>query len=393
MKRIFYLHIGGSKTGSSSLQDFLYLNKQRLIKEESLYYPKNHTKDLSPSLNGQWLKNFLLQKTSLDKIPYQVDKDLTMSLNKNYSIFYSSEELCSAEFFNSSSLENLVTLSKRYNFDKIKILLVLRLPCSWMESTYQEQIKQGHIKSEIEFIKENTSWPHFEALSSLSRIRNDHIDLSFFWFENYRNIIHPIFEEFSNKVDMVRTYELNKLRKNEKISNYTLKICIKTLGKLPFKIEKDDPYFAGRIPTIDDFLRKNNCEAVFLKFQFDKKATDLSFKMILEKYGELVTDEIKSRIENDYKKMRERDEIKDIEINKELESQIIKFINLLAFIRYSEILSNKITNPPKDVDLTLLPPSFNPLGYMIRNPDLLLHNVNPYKHFINSGIEEKRIFS
>ena len=37
--------------------------------------------------------------------------------------------------------------------------------------------------------------------------------------------------------------------------------------------------------------------------------------MILEKYGELVTDEIKSRIENDYKKMRERDEIKDIEIN------------------------------------------------------------------------------
>lgn len=392
MERVFYLHIGGSKTGSSSLQDFLYLNKQRLIKEESLYYPKNHTKDLSPSLNGQWLKKFLLQKTSLDKIPHQVDKDLTTCLNKNYSIFYSSEELCSAEFFNSSSLENLVTLSKRYNFEKIKILLVLRLPCSWMESTYQEQVKQGNIKSEIEFIKENCSWPHFEALSSLSKIRNDHINISFFWFENYRNIIHPIFEEFSNKVDMVRTYELNKLRKNKKISNYTLNICIKTLSKLPFKI-KNDPNIAAQIPAIDDFLIKNNCDAVFLKYQFKNKATDLSFKMISEKYGELVTDEIKSRIENDYKKMIERDEVRDIKINKEIESKIIKYINLIALIHNSEILSKKITDPPKDVDLTLLPPSFNPLGYLIRNPDLLLYNINPYKHFIDSGMEDERIFS
>ena len=67
MKRIFYLHIGGSKTGSTSIQEFLFLNRERLIREESLYYPKNHFNEkLLPALSGEWLKNFLLNKTPLE---------------------------------------------------------------------------------------------------------------------------------------------------------------------------------------------------------------------------------------------------------------------------------------------------------------------------------------
>lgn len=49
--------------------------------------------------------------------------------------------------------------------------------------------------------------------------------------------------------------------------------------------------------------------------------------------------------------------------------------------RYSE--------PPPDVDMLL---QFDPVAYLLKNPDLLLKRVNPYQHYLKSGLPEGRTF-
>lgn len=195
-----YLHIGAHKTGSTAVQNFFSLNRDKLI-EKGILYPKfSRHQDLphhvilrplvEPRINDHiWSFPNSEHIGSIDSIRALLKEEEEAS--QCDSLLISTEFL----FVNKPIFGNIVCgvdfadyVKELFSGYKVKPIVYLRNQCDWIESCYVEAVKGAHTcycGSFDEYFFEN-----IEAL-------------------DYRQYLEPWVKQFGNDL-IVRCYENNK---------------------------------------------------------------------------------------------------------------------------------------------------------------------------------------
>ncbi len=156
------LHIGCEKTGTTSLQESLYLNKSNL--EEQGYFfsqaagEKNHNKLFVCSLEKERLSVDLLSKRmGIHSYEKQCQEKLVLEAkieneNRNLpagvdKVIYSSEHL-QARLQTQNEIQNLFDMLSGY-FNEFEVIVYLRNPMAYAVSLFSTSLKFGNISNSI----------------------------------------------------------------------------------------------------------------------------------------------------------------------------------------------------------------------------------------------------
>ena len=153
-KRTAYLHIGLEKTGTTSIQEFLHINRDQLYQQHKLYFPK------SPGLKnhihfplyayGKNLGDLPLQKGLTDpeklaafRTAFKQDffQEVKPILNTGSDLLISNEHL-SSRVADEADIQKLVALFKELNA-QIKVIVYFRRQDKFLISTYSTWVKCG----------------------------------------------------------------------------------------------------------------------------------------------------------------------------------------------------------------------------------------------------------
>jgi len=143
MNKKLYIHIGWHKTGSSSIQDFLLKNRQKLIDLEKTYYPKEGMLICAHHPIVWAFQNKKISPWGAVEIPPEGPerfiKDIheAATLNNYETIILSSEEFC---VLNKTQIDHLRIALERSNFD-VKIIAYIRRQDQLIESAYNMGVK------------------------------------------------------------------------------------------------------------------------------------------------------------------------------------------------------------------------------------------------------------
>ncbi|EPZ9055460.1 hypothetical protein ACXYI7_001465 [Campylobacter jejuni] len=154
-----YLHIGTMKTGTSSIQDFLYKN-QNLLKIQKTLYPNSiknswHLNDHNPFAHA--IEYFLEQAnfSSLDSYL----KPLKQEINNSHSnkVIVSTENI-QFLLYNEKYIQELQIILKNLGFTKIYIIIYLRNPSDLFISMCSQALKDGTPKKILSLPSENNKF-------------------------------------------------------------------------------------------------------------------------------------------------------------------------------------------------------------------------------------------
>lgn len=168
-----YLHIGTPKTGSSSLQTFLFNNRNKLL-EKGVLYPKSgraRGKNSHHNLHWSLTKDADSKKTYKDYNPMAGDwtdlhKEIDELNPKPDKIIISAES-----FYDLLPTENIPLIKKHLKGYKTKIIVCLRNQYEYFRSYYCLRVKVGYKNSFRQFILENQAQgDYFQMLSPWSEV-------------------------------------------------------------------------------------------------------------------------------------------------------------------------------------------------------------------------------
>ena len=141
MKKTIYIHAGAGKTGTTAIQEFLFLNEKQLLKD-GLYIPDIGRQPSNKHIVHHFLAGWF------GKLEQNNVKVLNL-WNEISQLGYKSI-LISSEFFHHPKLfvkndSNLLTLIKEKVSEHfiIKIIYYIRPEEQWLQSAYEQWIKSG----------------------------------------------------------------------------------------------------------------------------------------------------------------------------------------------------------------------------------------------------------
>jgi hypothetical protein len=204
-----YLHIGTEKTGTTTLQRFLNLNRRKLHEQNTLYPTspgiENHAKLSVYSLNIQRkdeLKKFFNVFSEKDHVKFRLKfkKELTNEIKKfTPKKIILSNEHCSTRLINNEEILRLKELL--YSISKnVKIIIYLRRQDDYFLSTYSTWIKCGG-SNKINIPK------NFESVYIQNRY-------------NYKLIIDRWAKYFGEENIIIRVFELEQMVGNSLIDDF-----------------------------------------------------------------------------------------------------------------------------------------------------------------------------
>lgn len=126
-----YLHVGHGKTGSSFIQHNLVLNKKELH-ANGFFYPQVVSSNESNAINSG--NGGVLYS-------YKNDKNLRNLFKNNDKILLSREQFLK-EMAQTHNQQSLKSFCKKFQIEKVNILLFIRNPLEHLSSMYQQNIKR-----------------------------------------------------------------------------------------------------------------------------------------------------------------------------------------------------------------------------------------------------------
>lgn len=382
--KTLYLHIGGAKTGSTAIQNFLHFNKSQL---ESIGFSYNHSRSLSHdreinSGNGESLFWKLLRNDS----DIYIDTLLLDYFGENNKAVCSSELLAT---LNTTHWLRLINSAKRLNVN-LKVIFYVRNAVSFFISSYNQFVKRGEYRSIETWIK-NQSWQHLDVLKILYTFKNDIHYQILSYDQNSKSLIKSFIVALG--IDHIINISNNEELKivNRSLTNAeinTLQVINKTFGTL-FSQELSDffiyerPYAKSLVTfeSVSNFIHTHFVHEVNWINQ-----TFFANEQIMFVYSELVPEK------------KHEDDNEDKSITLELLSRWI--VNKLKNLQttnmemiVSELVSQFNAIDWKNANHPDIPKEFDPIAYLLLNIDVFQSSARPYQHFINSGKDEKRKIS
>lgn len=151
MKRLL-IHIGTGKTGTSSIQNFLFANRKQLVKQFSVFYPEQGLATLDHF--GEAIHaHYPLTSWINDRKTENFEK-LTRSINSSTC----ETAIISCEnFYHHIFAENIEFLASVFKSFSIEIICYVRRQDLYMESAWKQQIKTGAMKMPFsDFLERHT---------------------------------------------------------------------------------------------------------------------------------------------------------------------------------------------------------------------------------------------
>jgi len=373
MNNIF-IHIGPGKTGSSFLQSAFALNQELYLKH-GLNYPdlaNNFSKakiGIVTSGNATCIAANDVEKLFDVVKPLSLD-DLRDRLNTDLSHLLSSEWMsgCSLVF-----LENLQEMfSNSFN---VQFVAVVRDPVQQLVSNYLQGLKTNVYKYSIE--------KYFDGMLAETRRRLKLI-------LSLKKSMHVVNYEF-HKADLLVPFD--NVFFGQRISE-----------KPPLlEVNRSPDAAQAFVLQLINQLDISNFQAAMGYIQSSEDQTrpryQLPAHLIDRVYGELEIElnEINKLLPPDEQLQRQLSQGADRTMalfndhdSKFIAELISKNIKVAKTIDYKFIM--KWTNKNDFEKDQNLPEGFNPVNYLLCNPDLVYKKVNPIKHYLNNGAKEGRKF-
>lgn len=388
--RTLYVHAGGSKTGSTALQNFFEINASRL---ESLGFAyENRVR-----INSAYQINSGNGKSLFTKLPSTTTGNEIDSLVLSY-FGRCNNAICSSEYFaefDTHHWKKLFESSMRLDV-KLKVIFYVRNVIPYFQSVYDQNIKRhGEWRSFDEWVA-GQDWQHAKALQTIAgvlpkpSIQVLHFDLTKTnLIRGFLDIlgIDSLFEV--NQNDQIRL--VNRSLTGEE--RETLKAINKVLG---------DTYSK----ELSDLLIYANPNIQVEPVSFTKTTTDSLLALFNDKVGWVNKTFFNGQtavsilpIEPEKGTLSQSAEITPTH-NNHLEKQIFNWaIEKLKAIqdgpaqRIPQHILNILNNAAQN-DLSgfhpELPADFDSLAYLLLNPSVLHGGYDPVQHFIHFGEREGR---
>jgi hypothetical protein len=200
-----YVHIGTGKTGSTSLQNFLFENRETLL-NQGILYPLSGINYRSISSSSQRSHNNLYQ--ALNKVPADPKAGDWETFHTEVNSLKSKlhKVIISAEMF--SYLDhNLISLLRDYLSEyETKIIVYLRRQDQYLESMYWQKIKMGCLANDLRNSVQERKW------------------FGRFWKVDYYQLLKSWEELFSKQNIVVRVFEKEQLREGSLYDDFLFNI-------------------------------------------------------------------------------------------------------------------------------------------------------------------------
>jgi len=147
MNRTIFLHIGMPKTGTTAIQNFLS-NNSRILNKNGILFPNDVTSNHSNNFTQLFMKNpqntisFKMRGISAEFVNDELD-----GLRNYWSTVFNNSEskdvIISAENLFKIDVDGLYALHEylvQY-FDKIKVILYVRGPTTYLRSNWEQHVK------------------------------------------------------------------------------------------------------------------------------------------------------------------------------------------------------------------------------------------------------------
>jgi capsular polysaccharide biosynthesis protein len=159
MKRLL-IHIGTGKTGTSSIQNFLFINRKPLAKNFGLFYPEQGLSDIThfgelihahyPIVS--WIRD--RQTENLEKLSLALNTSGCETGIISCENFY--------HHFSAEDIDFLATVFKQFS---VEIICYIRRQDLYMESAWKQQIKVGALKAAFpDFLQRHTQANYLEEV-------------------------------------------------------------------------------------------------------------------------------------------------------------------------------------------------------------------------------------
>lgn len=175
------LHIGTEKTGTTSIQKFLMINRE-LLNSNNILIPKTIS---LPNGNHRWAPTFAFDDDYEDDFTlwkFEKNKDLRKKLideklkefKKEISMSNANICIISSEHFSSrlTNIENIKKLKKLLSslFDEISIVLYIRQPIEAAISLLSTAIKSGCVRKDLDLNKFSNSFNNLKIIKTWETI-------------------------------------------------------------------------------------------------------------------------------------------------------------------------------------------------------------------------------
>ncbi|MFH5306580.1 hypothetical protein ACHIVM_07785, partial [Campylobacter jejuni] len=259
-----YLHIGTMKTGTSSIQDFLYKN-QNLLKIQKTLYPNSiknswHLHDHNPFAST--IKYFLEQANFSGLDSYL--KPLKQEINNSHSnkIIVSTENI-QFLLYNEKYIQELQIILKNLGFTKIYIIIYLRNPSDLFISMCSQALKDGIPKKFLSLPSKNNKFKilchHEQTLKNWANIfKKENLIIKLFSKNEFyqgdllKDFIKTIGLEWDNNFIIPdkqnETLDLLGMEILNHFNNYSIPIL--TNRYVDFILNFFDKYFTSKNPEL-----------------------------------------------------------------------------------------------------------------------------------------------
>jgi hypothetical protein len=375
-KKIIF-HIGGAKTGSSALQNFLEINFELIEKFGFAYENRLNitSKNEITGGNGYFLFNSLKDNVSDERLDY-----ILMSFFGRFQ-----NGICSSEFLsqlNSEEWERICQSCRRLNIDYDVILYVRDVVPSFY-SAYNQCVKRlGECKSIYEFSL-IADWVYLNTLTTVQ----DSLDTTKIKVFSYSSVEGNIVKHFLHTIG-VNCIEIDceNTIVNRSLTPVELELMIgmnKCLGT-NFSMVFSDHLIYSR-PDIKTYAEYDSSVISLLEQRF-KQDIEWVNETFFE--GEHVISLLHNSNKNSLKNIelqQSNEKILVMKILCECISKMSSFDNVNARVYGFSTTIPSLINKPDYINLDSIPSDFNPIDYLLLNPDAVFSGQNAYTHYLSSG--------
>lgn len=376
MRQTLYLHIGGGKTGSSAIQNYLELNADALENYGIAYLNKVNIS--SPyqitSGNGIPLVNALLSNNKSADIE---------TLIKSYILHYR-YGICSSEMLSELSNEHFLTLIR--NADRINVdiffIMYVRDVAPYFMSAYDQSIKRhGECRPFKKWVTD-FDYKHFSTLNEITKI----IDKECIKVIHYETSKTDLIGSFLGIIGVNISTPHN--REASIVVNRSLcreeRSAIRAVNRITgglYSTDVSDMLIYINPNITSDKIELDYETANYLQTKFKNKVSWLNKRFFNGKNIVSIHDNVAT------KTIKQQNNILRRKIIHETITELSKYQKKLIdyIIQFCEDHNDSYI-----INKHRLPDDFNCIGYLAINRDVFLAKVDPFYHYIRYGMTEGR---
>jgi hypothetical protein len=392
-ERTLFIHAGGSKTGSSALQNFFEINTLNLEEQGYAYQNRRNIKSGYEinSGNGVLLLNVLSSATTTDD---DIDRVV---------LSYFSE--CNHAICSSESLQHVTALGWRKLLIsinrlgvKLKVVFYIRNVIPFLVSWYDQLIKRHGESRLFDKWAVEATWDHVNAL----RVMSDELPKESLYVFNYDREKTRLISSFLNFIGVDGSFEINQddrdRQVNRSLTNQERNVLIafnKVLGDALSQQLSD--FFVSENPDLSaETVSYSKATTQFLIDQYKDEVHWVNNAFFS---GQSLVSVLP--VESIEKISREKSEINP-EGNCAIKKQILdwSFEKILTYQVESEIrllkkINNLIVFARKHIGTSMpsVPLDFDAFAYLLINRDVFYAGMDPVDHYVNYGSSEGRLYN